>query len=77
MTAYDELWSLLDHLEKLHLRYALDMQRPDAIRATVAVPGERWEIEVLLDGEIEIEVFRSDGIIHDRSKLVDLERLAK
>jgi hypothetical protein len=27
----------------------------------VAVPGERWEIEYLEDGTMEIEVFRSDG----------------
>jgi hypothetical protein len=77
MAGYEKLWSLLEFLDKLHLQYVLDMVRPDAIMATVAVPGERWEIEVMSDGEIEIEVFRSDGVIHDRSKLQDLERAAE
>lgn len=30
----------------------------------VPVPGERWEIEVSVDGDVEIEIFRSDGAIH-------------
>jgi hypothetical protein len=30
---------------------------------TVAVPGERWEIEFLDDGSIEIERFISNGKI--------------
>lgn len=29
----------------------------------VAVPDERWEIEILADGGIAVEVFRSDGAV--------------
>jgi len=39
---------------------------------SVAVPGERWEIELTADGTVQIEVFRSDGEISDASKLDDL-----
>jgi len=27
----------------------------------VTVPGERWEIDFLEDGDVDIEVFRSTG----------------
>jgi hypothetical protein len=37
-----------------------------------APAGERWEIEVMLDGSVEVEVFRSDGTIFDESKIEDL-----
>lgn len=40
----------------------------------VAVPGERWEIEFGADGEVEVEVFRSDGTIHGAAALGDLLR---
>jgi hypothetical protein len=35
----------------------------------VAVPGQRWEIEVSPDGAIEFEVFRSNGDILDWKQL--------
>lgn len=36
-----------------------------------AVPGERWEIEVDLEGNIEFEVFRSSGEIFDEMALAN------
>jgi len=38
----------------------------------VAVPGERWEVEFLKDGSVEVEIFRSDGQIHDVAMLQQL-----
>jgi hypothetical protein len=38
----------------------------------VTVPGERWEIELLETGELEIEIFRSGGEIRDAQALDDL-----
>ena len=38
----------------------------------MTVPAERWEIELLETGEVEIEVFRSEGEIHDAQALNDL-----
>ncbi|MCM3629480.1 hypothetical protein M3194_19255 [Paenibacillus glycanilyticus] len=35
----------------------------------VAVPGQRWEIEFMDDGTIEIEKFISDGEIYDAAEL--------
>jgi hypothetical protein len=35
----------------------------------IAVPGQRWEIEFMEDGTMEIERFISNGIIYDESEL--------
>lgn len=40
----------------------------------ITVPGERWEVEFLLDGTIEVERFKSDGAIHNGAALEDLFR---
>lgn len=36
-----------------------------AVMIEVAVPGERWEIDVLPSGEIEVERFRAGEGVHD------------
>jgi hypothetical protein len=38
----------------------------------IAVPGERWEVEFLEDGAIEVEVFRSSGSIEGAEAIVEL-----
>jgi len=43
--------------------YRLDHCRPDAVLVSVALPGQRWEIEFLDDGSVDVERFRSDGSI--------------
>ncbi len=39
---------------------------------TVAVPGERWEIEFLSDGSVEVEKFISNGEIAGEESLNEL-----
>lgn len=70
----DQLLQLLDRLDKAHIHYTLMHNRFDAISVAVAVPGQRWEIDVLADGEVNVEVFRSDGTIYEEPKLEDLFR---
>jgi hypothetical protein len=43
--------------------------RPDAISLFATVPGQRWEIDILEDGEVEWECFKSDGDIGDEADL--------
>jgi hypothetical protein len=66
------LMSFLHDLRNSKISYRLSQQRDDAIMVEVAVPGERWEIEFLEDGAVEVEVFRSDGTIGDESALGQL-----
>ncbi len=64
--------TLLRRLRDAHISCRLGSARPEAVMVEVAVPGERWEIEILDDGSIEIERFKSDGTISDERELGEL-----
>ena len=62
--AYKSLVRLLKRLDAAEIHYHLSCQRDGAISVEVAVPGERWEIELTEDGdhvEVEVERFVSAG----------------
>jgi hypothetical protein len=61
-------------LHKAGLHFVRSDYRPDAISLYVTVPGQRWEVDVLDDGEVEVECFRSDGSILDEA---DLKRMIR
>lgn len=71
-TAMAELLRFLERLDAHRVPYALASVRPQAIMVQFAVPGERWEVEFMTDGSVEVERFRSDGTIGDESMLQDL-----
>ena len=56
------LLDLLDWLEENKIYYRLNKVN-DNVLVEVAVPGERWELEVLRNGTIQIERFISTGEI--------------
>jgi hypothetical protein len=59
----DNLQRLLNFLNRLQAQkifYRLEHVRPDTIMVLVTVPGERWEIEFLADGDTQIEIFYGD-----------------
>ncbi len=51
-----------EQLVAQRVRYDMDIVRNDAVMVTVAVPGERWEIEFINDGTVEVERFESAGV---------------
>lgn len=61
--------NFLNKLEEKSIFYKLDKVRKDAIMVEVVVPGERWEIEFLEDGTINIEKFIGDGDMYDAKEL--------
>jgi len=71
-TVFTDLVAFLAKLEQQRINYTLAHNREDALTVLVAVPGERWEIEFLSDGSIEIEKFLSTGEIHDAESLGEL-----
>jgi hypothetical protein len=71
-TAVSDVLTVLRRLEAARIQYRLEQTRHDAIALEVVVPGERWEIEFLETGEVEIEIFRSNGEILDAQALDDL-----
>ena len=58
----------LEMLDKRNIYYKLNKVR-DSIMVEVAVPGQRWEIEFMSNGSIEIEKFLSDGEIYGYSEI--------
>jgi hypothetical protein len=68
MSDLARLLAFLARLEEEHVYYSLCMDRPEALMVSVTVPGQRWEVEFMNDGSIEVERFRSNGQI-DRLEL--------
>jgi hypothetical protein len=64
--------AFLDRLEKASIHYSLAYSRQDAVMVQIAVPGERWEVEFMGDGTIDVEKFKSDGTIVDGAALDEL-----
>ena len=64
-----ELIEFLNELESKSIYYQLNKTRDESIMVEVVVPGQRWEIEFMIDGTIEIEKFLSDGNFFDAQEL--------
>jgi hypothetical protein len=66
------LTTFLNDLEQKAISYNLAHHRDESIMVCVAIPGERWEIEFLGDGSVEIEKFTSNGEIYGTDILNEL-----
>jgi hypothetical protein len=66
-----DITTFATRLDIARISYELTTYR-NAVSFLIAVPGERWEVDFLVDGTIEVEVFKSDGNNFDGSKLDDL-----
>ena len=70
---FQKLNDFLNELEEGKIFYKLDKVRSEAIMVEVVVPGQRWEVEFMDDGSVEIEKFISDGgVMYDESELKNL-----
>ncbi len=72
MATLATLTQLLDRLDAAEIDYTLSSVNEDAIMVVATLPEERWEIEFSGDGNVEIEIFESDGEIHGESMLEEL-----
>jgi hypothetical protein len=70
----NELINFLNKLEDSNISYNLKKVRDEAIMVVIRVPGERWEIEFMEDGTVEIEKFISDGGYYDEKEIETLFR---
>jgi hypothetical protein len=73
MNTLKNLIEFLNKLEERKIYYRLNKIR-DSILVEVTVPGQKWEVEFMADGTIEIEKFISDGKIENESELEVLFR---
>jgi hypothetical protein len=65
MTAFEKVSEVCGELDARHVPYVLNFARPEALMLSVAIPGERWELEFFEDGHIELERFVSTGVEAD------------
>jgi hypothetical protein len=71
MTVLEDVLRFCNELNERRASYRLSIDRPEAIRVTLDVPGERWEIDFFPDGEIELDRYVSQGVVQAGSS--DLE----
>ncbi|MGH9834312.1 MAG: hypothetical protein ACREBD_13275 [Blastocatellia bacterium] len=71
-SVFDQLMVFLSDLDQARISYTLAHHRDEALMVIVAAPGERWEIEFLADGTIEVERFTSNGEIYGAEALSEL-----
>ena len=71
-TSISDLLTLRRRLSDAQIHHRPTRFRDDAVAVEVIVPGERWEIEFLEEGTVEVERFTSDGTIQGSSALDDL-----
>lgn len=69
MNVLSDLNNFLITLEDNNIFYRLSKIRRESVMVEVAVPGQRWEIEFMDDGTVEIEKFFSEGTIHGSEEL--------
>ncbi len=63
MTMLEDVLRFCNELNERRASYKLSAERPEAIRVTLDVPGERWEIDFFPDGEIELERYVGQGVV--------------
>lgn len=72
MSDLSELTDLLDRLDAAEIQYTLASVSEGSIVVGIEVPGEHWNVEFMDDGDIEVEIFKSDGQVFDHSIIEDL-----
>ncbi len=72
MNHIKELIQFLNTLEEKKIYYRINKTRTSSIMIEVTIPGQRWEIEFMDDGSVEIEKFVSNGEMYSKEELVVL-----
>ena len=65
--------ALRERLQKADLSFTSAAYRDDAMSLLVNEPGHYWEIDVLEDGSVDVEVYTSQGLSED--PMGDIDRL--
>jgi hypothetical protein len=51
--------------------YSLGHTRPESLMIDLALPGQRWEVEFMSDGTIEIERYESLAGVEDNHRIAE------
>ena len=69
---WERLMEFLQRLQDAEMAYELKHSRDDAVSVWVDAVTEKWEVDFVTDGSIDVEVFASDGSVHDEDALDEL-----
>ncbi len=72
INALKKLLELSDRLKAANIAHEITRYREDGVSIVAAVSGERWEIDVLEDGEVVVEVYKSQGGCRGEDALKEL-----
>jgi hypothetical protein len=70
MEAGHPLFDLLSRLEAERIHFTLAHHRPDSVLVTLTLVGERVEVDVFVDGHMEVSRFRGDESVEGGEALV-------
>jgi len=68
------VYQILAKLDAAKIYYTLDKTRDETVMILAQVPGRHYEIEVLADGQIEVEIYKSSGEIGGQELVDELLR---
>ena len=68
---FAKLMEIFGALEAAQIHFVLAYHRYDGVSIEAAVPGERWEIDVLADGEVDFERFVSAGGVRGEAEMTE------
>jgi hypothetical protein len=71
-----KMFDFLDLLESESVTYRLSRNRPDVIMVEVFIPGEVWEVEFSEERDVEVEVFKGQGVVGEQA-LEELTRIIR
>ena len=67
-----KIFQVMNQLKKAGIYFEVKNFRDDYLMFYISVPGQRWEVEILSNGSVEVEIFKSDGEIYDDKILEEL-----
>lgn len=65
----NNIFKIVRQLKKAGVYFEIASHRDEYLMISASVPGERWEIEVAINGGVEFEIFSSNGTIYDKDYL--------
>jgi hypothetical protein len=75
---FAKLMSIIRALVEAQIHYVVAHYRYDAVSIQATVPGERWEIDVLEDGEVDFErLVRAGGVTSETEMNQFIARFAE
>jgi hypothetical protein len=66
---FAKLMSIIRALEAARIHFTVSYHRYAAVSILATLPGERWEIDILEDGEVDFERFVTTGGVTGEAEL--------